>query len=124
MQTHYQVPLSVICGWKLLVAVADEEEIVDEASQPTADQRSCPVHPVVVPAPAHHCRTEGDCWVHGGSVESPPGQNVCAHDETDRYGCDCSKTSLLGINGRGIHGVHQPEGHHDLENERVPHSDA
>lgn len=112
---------SVIRGGELLVGMADEEELVDKAGDSTADQWAKPVDPVVVPGPAHHGGSESHSRVHGGSVEGPTSQNVGTNYETDGQGCDGSQTALLGVNGRSVHCVHQPKGHHDLQNDGVPH---
>ena len=112
---------SVVCGGELLVSVADEEDLVHKSSKPSSDQRPGPVDPVVGPGPAHQGRPKWYCWVHWGTVEGPTCQNVSTHDKTDGNRCNNSQIALLWINGCGVDCVHQPEGHHDLENKRVPH---
>ncbi|RWW34864.1 hypothetical protein GW17_00000338 [Ensete ventricosum] len=105
-------------------AEADEDAVVDQGGDAPAEQRADPVHPVFVPGPADHRRAEGDGRVHGGAVERPACQDVGTHDEPDGEGRDDSQVALLGIYGRRVDRVHQPEGHHDLEHQRVPHGHA
>lgn len=111
---------SVISGEQLLVAVlVDEDKLVDESSESTTDKRTSPVDPVVGPRPAHDGWSKSHGWVHGGSAESSTGEDVSSNDETYGDWCDCSETTVLGINGCGVDGVDEPEGHHDLEDETV-----
>lgn len=93
-------------GQGLVGVVGDEEELVDDAGDPAADDGPGPVHPVVGPGPAHYRRPEWDCWVHGRAGEGPAGQNVGSHDETNGDWRNCAQISLLWVHGRGIHGVH------------------
>jgi hypothetical protein len=104
--------------------VGDEEHVVDDAGEAAADERANPVHPVVLPGPADEGGAEGDGRVHGRAVEGAADQDVGADDEADGDGGDGTEAALLGVDRGGIHRVHQPEGHHDLEHHRLPHGHA
>jgi len=114
----------VVSGGELLVGVADEDDLVDNTSESTTNERANPVDPVVGPGPANNGRAECDGGVHCCSGEGPTQQNVGANDETNGDGGDGSQTTPLGVNGGGVDGVHQTEGHHDLQHQSVTHSNS
>jgi len=114
----------VVGGGELLVGLGDEEQLVDDASEAAADEWADPVHPLVSPLPADEGRAEGHGGVHGRAGEGAADQDVGADDEADGDGGDGAQAALLGVNGGGVHRVHQPEGHHDLHHHRLPHGDA
>lgn len=97
----------------------DEDKIVDYSGESTTNKRTSPVNPVVGPCPAYDGWSESNGWVHGGSAESSTGEDVSSNNETYGDWCDCSETTLLGVNGCGVDGVDEPEGHHDFEDESV-----
>lgn len=112
---------SVIGDRELFMSdVSDEEGVVDEGGDGGADEGAEPVDPVVVPGPADDGGAEGDGGVHGRAVEGSAGEDVGADDEADGDGSDDSEVPLLRVNGCRVDGVDQPEGHHDLEHQRVP----
>uniref|UniRef100_A0A453J0A4 Uncharacterized protein n=1 Tax=Aegilops tauschii subsp. strangulata TaxID=200361 RepID=A0A453J0A4_AEGTS len=114
----------VVGGGELLVGAGDEEQLVDDAGEAAADEGADPVHPLVPPLPADEGGAEGDGGVHGRAGEGAADQDVGAHDEADGDGRDGAQAALLGVHGRGVHRVHQPEGHHDLQHHRLPRADA
>ncbi|BAF10869.1 Os03g0146200 [Oryza sativa Japonica Group] len=100
----------VVGGGELLVGVGDEW--------------ANPVHPLGLPGPADEGRAEGDGRVHGGAVERAADEDVRADDEADGDGGDGAEAALLGVNGGGVHGVDEAEGHDDLQHQGLPHGDA
>uniref|UniRef100_A0A453GY14 Uncharacterized protein n=1 Tax=Aegilops tauschii subsp. strangulata TaxID=200361 RepID=A0A453GY14_AEGTS len=116
---------SVVGGGELLVwALADEADVVDEGGDGGAGKGAEPVHPVVLPDAADHGGAEGDGGVHGGAVEGAAGEDVGADDEADGDGRDDPEVAALGVDGGGVDGVDEAEGHDDLEDHGVPDADA
>lgn len=105
-------------GW------AEVEDGVNDCSNGSTNEWTQPVDPVVSPCPAHHSRSEGDCWVHGCTVEGTACQDVGTHNETNCNGCNDPDVSLLGVDGGGVYSVNQPKGHYNLENNRIPSTHA
>jgi hypothetical protein len=103
------------------VGVGDEEQLVDDAGEAAADEGPDPVHPLVAPLPADEGGAEGHGGVHGRAVEGAAHQDVGPHDEADGDGGDGAQAALLRVHRRRVHRVHQPEGHHDLQHQRLPH---
>jgi hypothetical protein len=105
-------------------ALPDEDDVVDERRDGRAREWADPVHPVVLPDAGDDGRAEGDGGVHGGAVEGAPRQDVGADDEADGDGRDDAEVALLGVHGRGVHRVHEAEGHDHLQHHGVHGADA
>ncbi|KAG0452716.1 hypothetical protein HPP92_025380 [Vanilla planifolia] len=106
------------------MAVADEQELVDDSRKPTSDEWADPVDPVVRPHEADECRAEGHRRVHRRAGERTSKEDVGAHDEADRDGGDGPEIPPLGVHSGGVHRVDQTEGYDDLEDKAVDRADA
>jgi len=82
----------------------------------------------VAPAPADERGPERPRRVHRGAVERAAGEDVRAQDEADGEGRDRDRRRRAApapvVHRGGVHGVHEPERHDGLQQERVPLVDA
>lgn len=111
-----------ICSCRRL-RLLRHDKLVQRAGHPGADERPEPVNPVVAPVPADERRAERARRVHGRAVERAPGEDVRARDQADGEGRNVA-AAASPVDGGGVHGVHEPERHDDLEQQGVPLVDA
>lgn len=92
----------------------NEDTVVDERGERSADERADPVYPVIFEVPGYHGRAEGSPGIHRRAGERGAHEDLGQDCEADGERRDHPDRALVGIHGGGEYDEHEGEGEHNL----------